>query len=204
MHLPDWVLPSQTRLKKTAAEELKVKEEQVEIKDEWVYVNGERSRLFWEELTMAAFTNRVSLSEHAHYAPPGIHFDAKTEKGHPFTYHVYGTSIITVTIDCLRGTYEFDSVKVVHDFGKSMNYWVDMGQCEGGIVQGIGWMTMEELIYDKEGKLRSNALSTYKVHSTWLSRFNRVGFTTNNSSDHRLWHGRVEGIKRFLKWDNGK
>ncbi|MGZ8554534.1 MAG: molybdopterin cofactor-binding domain-containing protein, partial [Chitinophagaceae bacterium] len=56
-----------------------------------------------------------------------------------------------------------DSVKVVHDFGKSMNESVDRGQCEGGIVQGIGWMTMEEIVFDKEGKLRSNALSTYKV-----------------------------------------
>jgi xanthine dehydrogenase large subunit len=63
----------------------------------------------------------------------------------------------------LRGIYEFDSVKVVHDFGTSMNTIVDLGQCEGGIVQGIGWMTMEELIYDKEGKLQSNTLSTYKV-----------------------------------------
>lgn len=76
---------------------------------------------------------------------------------------MYGTAIITVTIDCLRGIYETDSVKVVHDFGSSMNTMIDRGQCEGGIVQGIGWMTMEEIVYDKEGKLRSNALSTYKI-----------------------------------------
>ena len=112
---------------------------------------------------MATFIKRISLSEHAHYTPPDIHFDLTKEKGHPFAYHVYGTAIITVTIDCLRGIYEFDSVKVVHDFGNSMNMMIDLGQCEGGIVQGIGWMTMEEVVYDKEGKLRSNALSTYKV-----------------------------------------
>ena len=105
----------------------------------------------------------MSLSEHAHYATPEINFDPLKEKGHPFAYHVYGTAIITVTIDCLRGTYVFDSVKAVHDFGNSMNRIVDLGQCEGGIVQGIGWMTMEELIYNKEGKLTTNALSTYKV-----------------------------------------
>src|SRR6476646_616589 len=92
-----------------------------------------------------------------------MQFYCNTEKGHPFAYHTYGTAIITVTIDCLRGRYEFDSVKVVHDFGNSMNTIVDLGQCEGGIVQGIGWMTMEELTYDKEGRLRSNTLSTYKV-----------------------------------------
>jgi xanthine dehydrogenase large subunit len=105
----------------------------------------------------------VSLSEHAHYATPGIHFDASREKGHPFAYHVYGTAITVVTLDCLRGRYEVDAVKVVHDGGASMNLLIDRGQIEGGIVQGIGWMTVEEVLYDEEGRLRSNALSTYKV-----------------------------------------
>jgi xanthine dehydrogenase large subunit len=106
---------------------------------------------------------RVSLSEHGHYTPPDIHFDLTKEKGHPFAYHVYGTAVITTTVDCLRGIYTVDAVKVVHDFGQSMNPLIDLGQIEGGIVQGIGWMTMEEVVYDKDGKLRSNALSTYKV-----------------------------------------
>jgi xanthine dehydrogenase large subunit len=134
-----------------------------EVKEEWVYLNGKKTELSWSKLVMAAYIKRVSLSELAHYTPPGIHFDPSKEKGHPFAYHVYGTAIITVTIDCLRGIYEVDAVKVVHDFGSSMNTMVDMGQCEGGIVQGIGWMTMEELLYNKEGKLMTNALSTYKV-----------------------------------------
>ena len=134
-----------------------------EIKEEWIYINGKKTEWSWSKLVMAAYIKRVSLSEHSHYTPPGIHFDPSKEKGHPFAYHVYGTAIITATIDCLRGIYEMDSVKVVHDFGKSMNTMIDIGQCEGGIVQGIGWMTMEEIVYDKEGKLRSNALSTYKV-----------------------------------------
>ncbi|MDQ3843416.1 MAG: molybdopterin-dependent oxidoreductase, partial [Bacteroidota bacterium] len=112
---------------------------------------------------MLAFLKRISLSEHAHYATPEIHFDKLKEKGHPFAYHVYGTAITTVTVDCLRGRYQIDSVKMVHDFGSSMNPAIDRGQIEGGLAQGIGWMTMEELIYDKEGRLRSNALSTYKV-----------------------------------------
>ncbi|MEO7922898.1 MAG: molybdopterin cofactor-binding domain-containing protein [Chitinophagaceae bacterium] len=135
----------------------------LEIKEEWIYTNGKKTEWTWNKLVMAAYTRRISLSELAHYTPPGIHYDATKEKGHPFAYHVYGTAIITTTIDCLRGIYEVDSVKVVHDFGNSMNPIVDMGQCEGGIVQGIGWMTMEEIVYDKEGRLRSNALSTYKV-----------------------------------------
>jgi xanthine dehydrogenase large subunit len=134
-----------------------------EMKDEWIFINGKKTEWTWSKLVMAAYIKRVSLSELAHYTPPGIHFDPAKEKGHPFAYHVYGTAMITVTVDCLRGIYEVDSVKVVHDFGSSMNTIVDLGQCEGGIVQGIGWMTMEEIVYDKEGKLRSNALSTYKV-----------------------------------------
>ena len=92
-----------------------------------------------------------------------FHFNKANEKGHPFAYHVYGTSIIMVTVDCIRGTYQVDSVKIIHDFGKSMNEIVDLGQIEGGVVQGIGWMTMEELLYSAEGKLLSNALSTYKI-----------------------------------------
>jgi xanthine dehydrogenase large subunit len=151
------------RMKQVAADELKVSLDAIEIKDGWVWQNNTKTDCDWKKLAMLAHMKRVSLSELAHYTPPGIHFDATKEKGHPFTYHVYGTAIITVTVDCLRGIYEFDSVKVVHDFGSSMNRMVDLGQCEGGIVQGIGWMTMEELLYNKEGKLMTNALSTYKV-----------------------------------------
>lgn len=135
----------------------------VDLRDEKVYVRGEPCGWDWKRLVMAAFMKRVSLSEHAHYATPEIHFDKLKEKGHPFAYHVYGTAITVVIVDCLRGRYEFDAVKVVHDFGSSMNPAIDLGQIEGGIVQGMGWMTMEELIYDKEGRLRSNTLSNYKV-----------------------------------------
>ncbi|MBD2754450.1 xanthine dehydrogenase molybdopterin binding subunit [Spirosoma validum] len=151
------------RLKVVAAGELNVSAEEIFLKDEWVYANGERTDWNWNQLVMEAFTKRVSLSEHAHYATPDIHYDASEEKGHPFTYHVYGTAIVDVTIDCLRGTYEMESVKVVHDFGVSMNPLIDRGQIEGGIVQGLGWMTMEEIVFDQAGRLRSNALSTYKV-----------------------------------------
>jgi len=151
------------RLKQVAADELKLTPDVIELKEEFVYANGQKTEWDWKKLVTATFIKRISLSEHAHYTPPGIHFDPSKEKGHPFAYHVFGTAIITVTIDCLRGIYEVDAVKVVHDAGNSMNKLVDMGQCEGGIVQGIGWMTMEEIVYDQEGKLRSNALSTYKV-----------------------------------------
>jgi xanthine dehydrogenase large subunit len=151
------------RLKKVAADELKIDPDKIEIKNEVVWADGKQTGIKWEDLVMLTYNNRISLSEHAHYTPPGIHFDHTIEKGHPFAYHTYGTAVIIASIDCLRGRYEIDSVRAVHDFGSSMNKMVDLGQCEGGIVQGIGWMTVEELLYNKEGKLMTNALSTYKV-----------------------------------------
>ncbi len=138
-------------------------DEIIEIKDEVVYINDEASVFNWENLIRQAFMKRINLSAKGHYATPIINFDKSIEKGHPFAYHVYGTALTVVTVDCLRGTYTIDSVKAMHDFGSSMNRVVDLGQCEGGIVQGIGWMTMEEVIYNTEGKLLSNALSTYKI-----------------------------------------
>lgn len=138
-------------------------EADVEIRNEVVYINDEASVFNWKNLVQQAFLKRINLSAKGHYATPYINFDKTIEKGHPFAYHVYGTALTVATVDCLRGTYEIDSVKVVHDFGTSMNRSVDLGQCEGGIVQGIGWMTMEEVVYNNEGKLLSNALSTYKI-----------------------------------------
>ena len=135
----------------------------ITLTDGFVYRNGERTSIDWQTLVMEAHLKRVNLSEHSHYATPGIGFDWSTAKGHPFAYHVYGTAIVGVTVDCLRGRYEVDYVKCCHDFGTSMNTAVDLGQIEGGIVQGLGWVTMEEVVYDEKGKLRSNALSTYKV-----------------------------------------
>ena len=151
------------RLKKAAAIILIAEENNIEIKNEVIYNKGEAVTLSWKELILEAYMQRINLSEHGHYATPHINFKSDVEKGHPFAYHVYGTAFTTVTIDCLRGIYEVDEVELVHDIGKSMNPSVDLGQIEGGLVQGIGWMTMEEIVYDEKGILKSNALSTYKI-----------------------------------------
>ncbi|NRD19298.1 molybdopterin-dependent oxidoreductase [Winogradskyella eckloniae] len=151
------------RLKSVASQDLNVSENSITLNKEFVYVNGKKSELSWTSLISSAMLKRVALTENAHYATPEIHFDKTKEKGHPFAYHVYGTAITTATIDCTRGTYEFDAVKIVHDYGKSMSEGIDLGQVEGALIQGIGWMTMEEIAYNKDGRLLSNALSTYKV-----------------------------------------
>ncbi|MBS1626374.1 MAG: molybdopterin-dependent oxidoreductase [Bacteroidetes bacterium] len=138
-------------------------EDIIEFKNEILTVNNQSKNISWNELIAKAYLARTNLSAKGFYATPTINFDKTKEKGHPFSYHVYGTALTVATIDCLRGTYEIDFVKVCHDVGTSMNEKIDIGQLEGGLVQGIGWMTMEEIVYNEQGKLLSNALSTYKI-----------------------------------------
>lgn len=151
------------RLLKVAAELLECSDDELTIENETVIRNGEPTALKWNELVRKAHLKRVALTENGHYATPVIYFDKTKEKGHPFAYHVYGTGVVTVTLDCIRGTYNIDDVYIVHDFGNSINPLIDLGQVEGAVVQGIGWLTLEELAFDPKGRLLSNSLSTYKV-----------------------------------------
>jgi xanthine dehydrogenase large subunit len=166
----------------------------IEIKNEVVYINDAASIFNWKNLIQQAFMKRINLSAKGHYATPIINFDKTLEKGHPFAYHVYGTALTIATVDCLRGTYEIDAVKVVHDFGSSMNRAVDLGQCEGGIVQGIGWMTMEEVVYNTEGKLLSNALSTYKIPDIYsVPKTLDVKFLNTDGNDMAIFKSKAVG-----------
>jgi xanthine dehydrogenase large subunit len=151
------------RLKNTAAEMLGCNPDEITIENEIICRETVKTDISWEKLVETAFLSRICLTENGHYATPVITFDKTIEKGHPFAYHVYGTAIITITLDCLRGTYEIDKVLIVHDFGNSINPAIDNGQVEGGVLQGIGWLTMEEIVFTDEGRLLSNNLSTYKV-----------------------------------------
>jgi xanthine dehydrogenase large subunit len=152
------------RLKALAAKELGVSDvENIAIVNEKVVYAGKETDLTWEHLVKAANLARINLSAHAFYATPGLEFDRDREKGHPFAYHVCGTAIVEITLDCLRGTYEIDAVKIVHDLGRSVNELVDIGQVEGGLAQGLGWMTIEDLQFNAKGQLLSNNLANYKV-----------------------------------------
>ncbi len=125
--------------------------------------------LSWEDLIATAHFERIHLSCGAHYATPKINYDKLLETGSPFAYHVFGCALTEATVDCLRGTYVIDSVKIVHDAGRSLAPLIDRGQVEGALAQGIGWLTLEDLAYSEDGHLLSNALATYKapdVHST--------------------------------------
>lgn len=152
------------RLKEVAARTLNAgAADAIELRGERVWKGGSPTGLDWAKLVGAAYLDRVSLSAHAHYATPRIHFDKSVERGEPFTYHVTGTAILEATVDCLRGTCRVNAVRLVHDVGSSINPVIDRGQVEGGLLQGIGWMTLEELRSDAEGRLRTDTLTTYKV-----------------------------------------
>jgi xanthine dehydrogenase large subunit len=112
-----------------------------------------------KECTLA----RVSLSSTGFYATPRISWDRAAVSGQPFFYFSYGASCSEVTIDVLTGELRVDRVDVLHDCGTSLNPAIDIGQIEGGFVQGMGWLTSEELVYDAEGRLRTHAPSTYKI-----------------------------------------
>jgi xanthine dehydrogenase large subunit len=157
------------RLKSVAAKELKVaNEDKLTISGEKILYDGRETGWNWAKLVQAAYFSRVALSAHAFYATPEIFFDKTKEKGHPFAYHVFGTAIIEVSVDCIRGTYDIDSIKIVHDLCRPVNRLVDLGQIEGGLAQGLGWMTMEDLQYDEKGRLLSNALASYKVPEVYF------------------------------------
>ncbi len=151
------------RLLAFAASTSKTCVEKLTIEDGEVYDLGKPAGLSWEQLIGRAYGARVHLSAEAHYATPGIYFDSKTEKGVPFAYHVYGTAYAEVTIDRLLGTYRIDRVQIVHDGGANVDRLIDRGQVEGGLLQGIGWLTGEEMIYDSAGRPLTATAGTYKV-----------------------------------------
>lgn len=142
----------------------------LEVRGGRVLLSGEETGLAWDELISTAYFDRVSLSAHVHYSTPGIHFDRDSCKGSPFAYHAAGAALTEVTLDRLRGTFSVDSVRIVHDCGESIDPLIDLGQIEGGLLQGIGWVTMEDLRYDPAtAALLSDSMAVYKVpdiHST--------------------------------------
>jgi xanthine dehydrogenase large subunit len=171
------------RLKTSAAEELNVDAESITIKNEAVYSGATKTDLDWSGLVVKSYLKRISLSSQAFYATPDIYFDRNINQGSPFAYHVYGTSVTIVKLNCLLGTYEVESVKIVHDYGESLQPKVDLGQLEGGLAQGIGWLTIEEIKHDDEGKLLSNTLSTYKVPDIYTAPKSVESFPLENSKN---------------------
>ena len=122
-----------------------------------------RTRIPFADLAREARMQRVSLSATGFYATPKINFDQETQTGRPFYYFAYGAAISEVEVDGLTGEYRQRQVDILHDCGRSLNPAIDLGQIEGGFVQGAGWLTTEELWWDAKGALRTHAPSTYKI-----------------------------------------
>ena len=115
------------------------------------------------ELAQACHQARVSLSSTGYYRTPKIHFDRETNRGRPFFYYAHGVAVSEVAIDTLTGEWKPLRTDILHDVGNSLNPGVDRGQIEGGFIQGLGWLTMEECVWDAEGRLLTHAPSTYKI-----------------------------------------
>lgn len=162
------VEPLRRRLLDHAAEKLGVDVERLDLVGERVLLDGEPTEWDWPTLVGSAYMHRISLSSQGFYATPKIHYDEETGRGSPFAYHVCGAALVEVTVDGLRGVYEIDAVRLVHDLGRPLNRRVDLGQVEGGLAQGLGWMTVEDLRYDPAGRNLSAALATYKVPDVYL------------------------------------
>ncbi|WP_119678875.1 xanthine dehydrogenase molybdopterin binding subunit [Indioceanicola profundi] len=150
------------RLVAFAAERFGVEEAEVRFQSSRVLV-GEKADLGFAELVEMAYQARIQLSATGFYKTPKIHWDRKSGRGRPFYYFAYGASVSEVTIDTLTGEYRVDRVDILHDVGTSLNPAIDVGQLEGGFVQGMGWLTMEELWWDAAGRLRTHSPSTYKI-----------------------------------------
>jgi xanthine dehydrogenase large subunit len=115
------------------------------------------------DLIREAYLGRISLSSTGFYRTPDIHWDAKKATGRPFYYFAYGAACSEVVIDTLTGELKVERVDILHDVGHSLNPAIDIGQIEGGFVQGMGWLTSEELVFDDQGRLLTHAPSTYKI-----------------------------------------
>jgi xanthine dehydrogenase large subunit len=126
-------------------------------------VRGGDQEITFGEVARLAHRSRVQLSSTGYYSTPKIHYDTKTHTGRPFYYFAYGAAVSEVEVDTLTGEYRLRRVDILHDAGQSLNPAIDLGQIEGGFVQGMGWLTTEELWWDADGHLRTHAPSTYKI-----------------------------------------
>jgi xanthine dehydrogenase large subunit len=151
------------RLKPFAAQHLRhPTADDVTIRGGVVFLGDQPTDLHWEALVKAAQWARVDLGAHAFYATPNLHYDLETERGRPFAYYSYGTSITEVQLDVLRGTYAMLAFDVVHDIGRSLTEAVDRGQIEGGVIQGMGWATLEQIHYAPDGRVLTG-VNAYKI-----------------------------------------
>jgi len=149
------------RLTQFACETYGVTDNEVSFRDGQVFIGSQQ--LAFAELVAQAYRARVSLSATGFYRTPKIQYDKNTLQGRPFFYFAYGAAVSEVAVDTLTGETQLLRVEILHDVGRSLNPAIDLGQIEGGFLQGVGWLTSEELWWNARGELRTHAPSTYKI-----------------------------------------
>ena len=167
--------------------------ENIQFKDGLVTFGSES--LLFKELAFQCWFARISLSSTGFYATPKIHYNAKTMQGRPFFYFSYGAAVSEVAIDTLTGESKLLRVDILHDVGRSLNPAIDIGQIEGGFLQGMGWLTSEELWWDAKGQLKTHAPSTYKIPavSDWPEVANIQLLTPNENREDTIFRSKAVG-----------
>lgn len=150
-----------TRMGDVAADHFGVDRESIEFRGNRVYAGNES--VSFAELAQMTYDERVSLSAAGYYSTPGLHWDAKKMIGNPFYYYTYGAAVAEVVIDTLTGESRVLRTDILQDVGNSLNPAIDLGQIEGAFVQGQGWLTSEELVWNAKGQLMTHGPSTYKI-----------------------------------------
>ncbi|MCV3238363.1 xanthine dehydrogenase molybdopterin binding subunit [Mesorhizobium sp. ZC-5] len=149
------------RLTDFAAEKYQVPHDQVVFLPNRVRVGNQE--IAFADLVKQAYMARIQLSAAGFYKTPKIHWNRDKGEGRPFYYFAYGAACSEVSIDTLTGEYMVERTDILHETGRSLNRAIDLGQVEGGFIQGMGWLTTEELWWDDKGRLRTHAPSTYKI-----------------------------------------
>ncbi|HNW98506.1 MAG TPA: xanthine dehydrogenase molybdopterin binding subunit [Bacteroidales bacterium] len=143
---------------------LKTSKENIVFENNFIFdKENPEQKISFSELVNTAYIKQVSLSSTGYYRTPGIYFDREKGQGIPFYYFAYGMSVSEVEIDVLIGQHKLLRTDIIHDVGDSLNEGLDIGQIEGGFVQGMGWVTTEELKWDKNGNLLTHSPDTYKI-----------------------------------------
>jgi xanthine dehydrogenase large subunit len=180
------------RLTEFIARHWQVPVDTVVFRDDKV-LSGEHAMGFGEAVKKA-YLARTHLSAAGYYATPKITWDRAKATGRPFFYFAYGASCSEVTIDTLTGEFTLDRVDILHDVGRSLNPAIDIGQIEGGFVQGMGWLTMEELVFDAKGRLKTHAPSTYKIPTARdVPADFRVAFFDNANPEDTIYRSKAVG-----------
>jgi len=179
------------RLIAFAAETHDVTPDQVEFRDNRVFI-GNQSMTF-PELIKKAYFGRISLSSTGYYRTPKIHWDPK-KGGRPFFYFSYGAACSEVLVDATTGEMKVTRVDILHDVGRSLNPAIDIGQIEGGFIQGMGWLTTEELVFHPDGRLLSHAPSTYKIPcASDAPEHFRVALWDGANREDTIYHSKAVG-----------